>query len=67
MVTKTAIESALKNAGVEVFDETPGAVGGWAYEIGGAVSGHCPGKLDAIVAGLKAAEELERLCALFNK
>jgi hypothetical protein len=67
MITKVDIEDTLKKAGVEVFDEAPGAPGGWFYTIGDMESGRFDGKLDAILTGLQCAEELERLGKYFNK
>ena len=67
MVTKSEIESALKKAGVEVADETPGSRGGWIFSIADMNSGYYRGQPEAIVAGLKCAEELERLCKYFNE
>ncbi|MEO0107739.1 MAG: hypothetical protein ABIK62_01020 [candidate division WOR-3 bacterium] len=67
MLTRQDIEAALEIAGVRVYDETPGAVGGFAFEIAGLSSGHYGGRLEAIVAGLKCAEELAKLCHHFRK
>jgi hypothetical protein len=65
MVSKTEVEKALKQAGVEVIDEIPGGRGGWIFNVAGMNSGHYSGKAEAVVAGLKCAEELERLCKHF--
>jgi len=62
MLTKADVEVALKKVGVTVADELPGQKGGWFYSLAGMESGQYPGKADAVLAGLRAAEELERLC-----
>ena len=67
MIGKADIELTLKNAGVEVYDEAPGAPGGWFYTLGEMESGRYDGKLDAVLAGLHCAEELERLNKQFSK
>lgn len=67
MVTKSEIESALKKAGVEVVDETPGQRGCWIFTIADMNSGYYRGQPEAIVAGLKCTEELERLCKRFSE
>ena len=67
MITREDIEAVLKKAGIEVFDETPGTRGGWFYTIGDMESGRFAGKLDAVVAGLKCVEELERQRDRFAK
>jgi len=66
MLTKVDVETALKTAGVMVADELPGQKGGWFYSLAGMESGHFDGKAEAVIAGLKAAEELERLCKRFS-
>jgi hypothetical protein len=67
MLKKADIESALKNAGIEIYDETPGARGGWTFMLGGIPGGLYVGHAEAIVGGLESAEKLERLCAHFNQ
>jgi hypothetical protein len=65
MLNKADVEAALKQAGLTVADELPGQKGGWFYSIAGMESGQYPGRADAVLAGLRAAEELERLCKRF--
>jgi len=67
MINKSDVENALKKAGVEVADETPGKRGGWIFTIADMSSGRHAGEPEAIVAGLGCAEELERLCKHFNE
>lgn len=66
MVTKSDIENALQKAGIEILDELPNQRGGWVFTIAGMTSGQHTGRVEAIVAGLKAAEEIEHLCRRFN-
>lgn len=66
MIKKSDIENAFKKAGIEVMDETSGKRGGWSFTIAGLHSGYYPGEIEAVIAGLKCAEELERLCQRFN-
>jgi hypothetical protein len=67
MVTKTEIDNALAQAGVEIIDETPGERGGWIFIVADTVSGRYGGKAEAILAGLQCAEELERLVRHFGE
>ena len=67
MVTQSDVEAALKQAGVDVIDEIPGGRGGWIFNIAGMNSGYYSGKAEAVLAGLKCAEELERLCKRFSE
>lgn len=66
MLTKVDIEAAMNRVGMTVADELPGQRGGWFYSLAGLESGHYAGKADAVLAGLRAAEELERLCKRFG-
>jgi hypothetical protein len=65
VLNKADVEVALKQAGVTIADELPGQKGGWFYSLAGMESGHYAGRADAALAGLRAAEELERLCKRF--
>uniref|UniRef100_A0A7C6EBG8 Uncharacterized protein n=1 Tax=candidate division WOR-3 bacterium TaxID=2052148 RepID=A0A7C6EBG8_UNCW3 len=67
MIHKSEIKNALKKAGVEATDETPGKRGSWAFTIAGMHSGYYPGEIEAVVAGLKCVEELTRLLKHFNQ
>jgi hypothetical protein len=66
MLTKADIEAAMKQAGMTVADELPGQRGGWFYSFAGMESSLFEGKADAVLAGLRAAEELKRLCKVFS-
>lgn len=66
MVKKAEIETALKNAGLEVYDETPGEHGGWTFLLDGIPGAHYDGHVEAVIAGLQSVEELERLVKVFN-
>jgi CheY-like chemotaxis protein len=66
MVTKADIESTLQNAGVEVLKNTLGAQGGFVFQLAGMTSERYPGRLDAILAGLRCARELGDLCRHYH-
>jgi hypothetical protein len=67
MITKTDIENSLKEAGVEVFDDEPAAEGSWVFTIAELTSGRYPGRVEATIAALKAAEDFKRLCDVKTK
>jgi hypothetical protein len=66
MVTKKELDALMAKLDLTVADELPGQRGGWFYSVAGMESGLFPGKADAVMAGLKAAEELERLVGQFK-
>ena len=66
MVTKAELDAVMKKLDITVADELPGQRGGWFYSIAGMESGLFRGKADAVMAGLKAAEELDRLVKQFK-
>jgi len=66
MLTKVDIEAAMTKVGMTVADALPGQRGGWFYSLAGMESGNYEGKADAVLAGLRAAEELERICKRFG-
>ena len=56
----------MNKVGLAVADALPGQRGGWFYSLAGMESSYYEGKADAVLAGLRAAEELERLCKRFG-
>jgi hypothetical protein len=66
MVTKAELDAVMKKLDIMVADELPGKRGGWFYSLAGMESRLFDGRADAVLAGLLAAEELERLVAHFK-